>query len=698
MYKSDAYGRLYKDVFGGKFMADSFNNNYDLPLMLFHEGTNYMCGDFFGVHEGVCEGKKGHYFRVWAPHAKCVSVVGDFNDWDENRHRMVKLRDGEVWEGFIEGLSKYDSYKYCIEGADGVMYMKADPYGTHMQTPPETASKVYDIGGFKWTDGKYIESKQKANVYKSPMNIYEVHLNSWRQYPDGNFFTYEKFAEEMIPYIKEMNYTHIEFMPLAEYPFDGSWGYQQIGYYAPTSRFGTPESFMKMVDAFHNAGIGVILDWVPAHFPKDAAGLSNFDGVPCYEYSDPRKGEHKSWGTKVFDYGKNEVVSFLISNALYWLEKYHIDGLRVDAVASMLYLDYDRRDGEWTPNKNGGHENLETIAFFRKLNAAVFERFPNALMIAEESTAWPMVTKPADVGGLGFNFKWNMGWMNDMLKYMSLDPIHRAFHHNALTFSFFYAFSENFILPISHDEVVHGKGSLINKMFGDTDQKFAQARAFLGYMMAHPGKKLLFMGSEFAQFREWDYENSLEWFMIDEYENHRHFHEFVKNLNKFYKENPELWAIDFSWEGFSWISSDDYTQSIIIFRRIDDDGNEIIVVCNFVPVGRTGYSFGVPSSGTYEEVFNTSSETGEPYTNKPQKAVAVPMHGYDHSITVDIPAYSTMYFKLQKLKKKSAAKKPAKKTEAKTSVKKPAAKTAEKKTVKKTAAKKPAATKAKSEK
>ena len=665
-------------------------DNYELPLHLFHQGANLMAYDFLGCHEGEKDGVKGHFFRVWAKNAKAVSVVGDFNNWDQFADPMLMIGDTEVWEAFIPGLKTYDTYKYAVYGCDEKLHMKADPYGTHTETPPGTGSKVFDINGYKWTDSKWLKDKQKKNVYESPMNIYEVHINSWNRFNDSEYFNYVEFAEHIIPYVTDMGYTHVEFMPMAEYPFEGSWGYQGIGYYAPTARFGTPADFMKMIDMFHNAGIAVILDWVPAHFPKDEAGLYEFDGGPTYEYADPKKGEHLSWGTRVFDYAKPEVRSFLISNALYWLEKYHVDGLRVDAVASMLYLDYDRRDGEWTPNVYGGHENLEAIDFFKQLNEAVFARNPNTLMIAEESTAWPMVTKPTSDGGLGFNFKWNMGWMNDMLKYMALDPIHRAFHHDMLTFSFFYAFSENFILPISHDEVVHGKGSLINKMAGDVDQKFAQAKLFLAYMMAHPGKKLLFMGSEFAQFREWDFESPLEWFMVEEYENHRNFQNFTRNLNHFYLDHSALWEIDFSWEGFNWISNDDYRQSIIIFRRTDRAGNDIIVVCNFVPVGRDNYSFGVPEKGKYREVFNTSSEDGSPVTNGVVETKAVPMHGFDNSITVNIPAFSVMYFTIEKKaekKPKASAKKVTAK--AKTTAKKATAKT--KKTEAKAPAKKAAA-------
>ncbi|MBP1573184.1 MAG: 1,4-alpha-glucan branching protein GlgB [Oscillospiraceae bacterium] len=661
--------------------SNQIPKDYQVPLYLFHKGTNYKCAEFFGSHKGVKDGNEGYFFRVWAPNAKKVSVVGDFNGWNAESNPMELIGDSGVWETFIGGLKQYDTHKYSILGADNKLHSKADPYGHHMETAPGTATKIFDIDSYQWNDSKWQKYKADNPPYSGPMNIYEVHISSWRQYPDGSFFSYSKFAESIIPYLKEMNYTHIEFMPLAEYPFDGSWGYQGIGYYAPTSRFGTPEDFMKMIDLFHEASICVILDWVPAHFPKDEAGLYEFDGSCCYEYTDPKKREHYGWGTRVFDYGKDEVVSFLISNAIYWLDKFHIDGLRVDAVASMLYLDYDRRDGEWTPNKFGGHENLEAIDFFKKLNSAVFSEFPNSLMIAEESTAWPLVTKPTDIGGLGFNFKWNMGWMNDMLKYMALDPIHRAFHHDSLTFSFFYAFSENFILPISHDEVVHGKGSLVNKMFGDMDAKFAQDRAFMAYMMAHPGKKLTFMGSEFAQVREWDYENGLEWFMIDEFENHRNFLDFTKNLNKFYIENSPFWEVDYSWEGFNWISNDDYRQSIIIFRRIDKKGNEIIVVCNFVPVGRTTYSFGVPYAGTYTEVFNSTSKDGSPYLNGSVKSQEVPMHGYEQSISIEIPAFSVMYFKCKKAPKRKPKAITAKSdaTKAKSASKK----TASKKTVSK---------------
>lgn len=627
----------------------------DLPIYLFKQGTNFEAYKFLGSRLCTWDGAEGVLFRVWAPNAKQVSVVGEFNGWRPGKTLMSNAEGSGVWQCFVEGLQQYDTYKYCITTQEDELIYKADPFAFHSETRPSNASRVFDLDGYQWHDDAW--RKKTENPLDGPVNIYEMHAGSWRTYADGNPYNYRDLAAELVPYLKKMHYTHVELMPVMEYPFDGSWGYQVTGYYAPTSRYGTPHDFMAFVDACHEAGIGVIMDWVPAHFPKDEFGLYRFDGTPCYEDANPLRGEHKEWGTVVFDYGRGEVQSFLISNALFWLREYHIDGLRVDAVASMLYLDYNRKDGEWQPNKDGGKENLEAIAFLRKLNTEVFRRYPHAMMVAEESTAWPMVSKPVDIGGLGFNFKWNMGWMNDMLCYMSMDPLYRSGNHNKLTFSFFYAFSENFVLPISHDEVVHGKCSLVNKMPGDYDGKFAGLRAFYGYMMAHPGKKLLFMGQEFAQFVEWSEARQLDWLLLD-YERHRQMQQFVQALNGLYLQTPALWQIDYSWDGFQWIVPDDNTQSIIVFLRRDTAGNEIIAVCNFAPVQRDGYEFGVPNPGVYKELLNSDDVQfgGSGVTNKPLRAQAKASHGLPYTLRVSIPPMSSMLLSVPAKPKRKAAK------------------------------------------
>ena len=652
------------------------NFDVDLPIYLFKQGTNFEAYRFLGSHLEQRDGEDGVVFRVWAPRAKAMSVVGDFNNWLPGDTPMKQLADSGIWECFVPGLKEYDIYKYCVTTPSDELVFKTDPYAFHTETRPSNCAKVYDINDYKWGDGKWQKTREKADVINSPMNIYELHAGSWRTYPDGNPFGYRALADELLPYIKEMGYTHIELMPLTEYPFDGSWGYQVTGYFAPTSRYGSPRDFKYFIDRCHREGIGVIMDWVPAHFPKDQHGLYKFDGTNCYEDQNPLRGEHKEWGTMVFDFGRNEVQSFLISSALFWLTEYHIDGLRVDAVASMLYLDYNRRGGEWQPNKHGGNENLEAIEFLRKLNTEVFARHPHALMIAEESTAWPMVTKPAEDGGLGFNFKWNMGWMNDMLSYMSTDPLFRAGNHNKVTFSFFYAFSENFVLPISHDEVVHGKCSLIGKMPGEYDDKFANLRTFYGYMMAHPGKKLLFMGQEFGQFSEWSETKQLDWMLL-QYDRHAQLQQYVKDLNHFYLDNDAFWQVDYSWEGFQWIVPDDNQQSVVVFLRKNRQGKQVMVVCNFNPVLREHYQIGVPVAGWYQELLNSDDVKygGTGVHNKKMRSKKGKMHGMENTLTLTIPPLSTIYFEVpqpaEKKPKKPAAKKAA---QPKTAAKKPAAK------------------------
>lgn len=626
------------------------NNDNSLAEYLFHEGTNYCAYEYLGAHfinETMC------VFRVWAPAAAEVYVTGDFCGWAEDKYQAYRITQGGIFECIIDGVKEFDSYKYIIKTQKQKTLYKADPYAFHSETRPGTASKVYELSGYHWKDAQWLAERNDV-LFDKPVNIYELHFGSWRRYEDGSVFSYDKMADEIIPYVKDMGFTHIELMPISEYPYDKSWGYQVTGYYAPTSRYGTPKDFMAFVDKCHQAGLGVILDWVPAHFPKDAHGLSDFDGTSCYEYSDPKKREHPDWGTRIFDYGKNEVRCFLISNACYWFEKYHIDGLRVDAVASMLYLDYGKRQGEWTPNQYGGNGNLEAKEFLQKLNTRVFEAFGNVMMIAEESTSWPLITYPVDVGGLGFNFKWNMGWMNDSLLYMGQDPFFRKGVHNKLTFSMTYAFSENFILPLSHDEVVHGKKSLISKMPGEYGTKFANLRAYLGYMYAHPGKKLLFMGAEFGQFIEWNEEQELDWNLLS-YDTHRQQKAFTRALCKFYLKTPAFWELDVSWEGFEWADVDDSINNVLAFFRRDRQGNMVLAVSNFSSVHHTDYKIGVPNRGIYTEVFSSDAKDfgGEGIVNGKVTAKSGQMHGQKYHIALNLPPFSTTFF----YKKKPAERK-----------------------------------------
>ena len=612
---------------------------------LFHAGTLTDGWKWFGAHPEERRGRKGWVFRVWAPHAKAVSVVGDFNNWNQKANKLS--RKGEIWEGFIADLPAYTTYKYCITGADGEIRMKADPYGFHTETRPGTASKLYDISGFRWSDAAFRKKFAQNPVYSAPLNIYEVHLGSWKKRDNGDFVDYKDLGRELAAYVKEMGYTAIELLPVTEHPLDDSWGYQCTGYFAPTSRFGTPKDFMWFVNHMHKNGIAVLLDWVPAHFCKDAQGLYEFDGTCCYEYSDPNKWEHAGWGTRVFDYGRPEVKSFLFSSARFWLEEYHIDGLRVDAVASMLYLDYGRQGGPWTPNKYGGHENLEAIEFLRELNAMAFSVSPGVLMIAEESTAWPLVTRPPDVGGLGFNLKWNMGWMNDMCHYLKLDPFFRQYHHKDITFSMMYAFSENFVLPISHDEVVHMKGSVVGKMPGDYSNQLRCLKGFYAYLLAHPGKKLLFMGAELGQWHEWDDKGQLDWYLLDNAENQK-IHQFFKDANAFYKRESALWEIDFSWEGFEWLVPDDNHNNVVVFLRKDQKGRDLLCAVNFSPNTYENYRMGVPAHRKYVPVFNTDDTVygGDGFGDRePVMVEAIPSHGKEHSAAIRIPAFGAVFLR-----------------------------------------------------
>ena len=623
-----------------------------LAVESFHRGDNIRAFELLGCHRETRDGAEGYVFRVWAPNARYVSVIGDFNFWNKGDLPMTKISHG-IWEVFSTWAREGCTYKYFIVGADGRETDKTDPYGYYTTYRPDNCSIVYNLEGYKWHDGLFRANQNRRDALRSPMNIYEMHFGSWRR-KEGNVpYGYVEICDQLIPYLKEMGYTHVELMPITEYPFDPSWGYQVTGYYAPTSRYGEPKYLMEFVDRMHQAGIGVILDWVPAHFPKDAAGLYEFDGSCCYELSDPMMNEHPDWTTRIYDYGKPEVLSFLVSNAVFWLEKYHIDGIRVDAVASMLYLDYNRPN--YRPNKYGGKENLEAINFLRKLNEAAFSVKHQPIMVAEESTAFPLITRPTSDGGLGFLFKWNMGWMNDNLRYMSQDPIYRKYSHDNLTFSMTYAFSENYILPLSHDEVVHGKGSLIRKMPGYYTDQFANLRTFFGWQMGHPGKKLNFMGNEFAQFAEWNENQGLDWNLLD-YDRHRQMKDFVKDLNHLYLDNPAFWQDDLSWDGFRWISCNDRDNSVVAFRRIDKKGHEVIGICNFCPVKREHYRIGLPKAGAYQLALNSDEvKYGGWGTELPEiNAEESPWGDLPYSAEFTLPPLSVLYYKPK-------AKKPAKK-------------------------------------
>ena len=633
----------------------------ELDIYLFKQGSHTKLYEKFGAHTMVHNKKKGVHFCVWAPNALSVGVRGDFNNYEVEAHPL-KLRedDSGLWEGFIEGVEEGLTYKYQIVSKfHNIIHEKSDPFAFFSEVPSNSASRVWSLDSHKWSDKEWMQERAKHNAHDAPVSVYEMHLGSWKRKPeeDNRYLSYRELAVELVEYLKEMHYTHVEFMPLTEYPYFGSWGYQVVGYFSATARFGEPEDLMYLIDVLHQNGIGVIMDWVPSHFAVDMHGLINFDGTALYEHDDPRQGFHPEWGSIIFNYGRNEVKSFLISSAMFWLDKYHIDGIRVDAVASMLYLNYAREDGEWIANEFGGNENLEAVAFLRKLNESVYGEFPDTMMIAEESTAWPMVTRPTSIGGLGFGFKWNMGWMHDTLKYMSYNPIYRQHHHHQLTFSLWYAFDEHYMLPLSHDEVVHMKGSLINKMPGDINQKFANLRAMYAYMMAHPGKKLLFMGGDIAQFTEWNFEQSIDWHLL-EYPLHAKLKKMVSDLNLIYRKEKALYQYDEKRFGFEWIDDGDYQHNCISFIRKSDDIDEnIYVICNLADNTRENYKIGVPYEGEYEEIFNSQSSYYEGWNignSGPITAQKEQMHGREYSLTLTLPPLGVLYLKRKVVKELTA--------------------------------------------
>lgn len=628
----------------------------DFDIHLFREGRHFSLYKKLGSHLTEYQGKKGVVFAVWAPNAQNVSVIGNFNGWNRDNHPMhARLDSSGIWEIFIPELAAGETYKYFIRSNNGYEVEKADPYAFRTEEPPQTASVVWDLE-YKWTDGRYLNGRKKRAEKANPMSVYEVHLASWMRVPEeeNRSLTYKEMASKLVDYVKDMEYTHVEFMPIMEHPFGGSWGYQVTGYFAPTSRFGSPQDYMYLINEFHKAGIGVLLDWVPSHFPSDEHGLVYFDGTHLYEHADPRKGFHPDWNSYIFNYGRNEVKSFLISSALFWLDMYHADGLRVDAVASMLYLDYSRKEGEWIPNEHGGNENLEAIQLIKEFNEAVYSEFPDVHTIAEESTSWPMVSKPVYAGGLGFGQKWMMGWMNDTLRYFQKDPVFRQHHQNDITFSLYYAFAENFMLPLSHDEVVHGKGSLLSRMPGDEWQRFANLRLLFGYMFTHPGTKLMFMGDEIGQWSEWNHDSSINWHLLEN-QNHEGLRKMVKNLNIIYKDQKPLYELQFQPDGFEWVDTNDWANSVISYLRKDEKGNHLLVVCNFTPVVRENYTLGVPQEGSFQEIFNSdNAEWGGSGVVNPESldTQSIPSHGKDQSVSVTIPPLGITVLQFSKSRKR----------------------------------------------